>query len=290
MAEAGTGTDTPSDEPPSGESGSGTADSESSPDSGNSTKSGNSADSGNSTASEHSTRKLKNKDEIKQALYDQYFFRRLWWTCVGIVLIGLGSAVLRVGQVGVDPYTAANIGISNTIGISLGSYQLISNFVLFIPMILWGRQYIGVGTIINMVMVGYLVQWFFQLLDPISWDHPTGAEKTLLFCCGILIFDYGCSLYMTSHLGNSPYDAVAPIIVDHTGAKYRVVRVIQDVFFVVLAVVFHGTIGVGTVVTAFFNGPLIDFFTEKVNKPLMKKDLDAASTKRSKTQMARSHF
>ncbi|GAB2656544.1 hypothetical protein GCM10027169_20230 [Gordonia jinhuaensis] len=221
MAEAGTGTNTPSDEPPSGESGSGTADSESSPDSGNSTNSGN------STASEHSTRKLKNKDEIKQALYDQYFFRRLWWTCVGIVLIGLGSAVLRVGQVGVDPYTAANIGISNTIGISLGSYQLISNFVLFIPMILWGRQYIGVGTVINMVMVGYLVQWFFQLLDPISWDHPTGAEKTLLFCCGILIFDYGCSLYMTSHLGNSPYDAVAPIIVDHTGAKYRVVRVIQ---------------------------------------------------------------
>jgi len=69
---------------------------------------------------------------------------------VGIAVLSLGSAVLRVGQVGVDPYTAANIGISNTLGIDLGTYQLISNAVLFIPMLLWGRQYIGIGSIMNM--------------------------------------------------------------------------------------------------------------------------------------------
>lgn len=74
----------------------------------------------------------------------------------------MGSAILRVGQVGVDPYTAANIGISNTIGIDLGTYQLISNAVLFIPMLLWGRQYIGIGSIMNMILVGYFVQWFSE--------------------------------------------------------------------------------------------------------------------------------
>ncbi len=60
-----------------------------------------------------------------------------------------------------------------------------------------------------------------------------------------------------------------------TRLPYRAVRVAQDLLFVALALAFHGQVGIGTVMTAFFAGPLIDFFTEKVNKPLMKKDLAA---------------
>ncbi|WP_312980033.1 hypothetical protein [Corynebacterium sp.] len=33
------------------------------------------------------------------------------------------------------------------------------------------------------------------------------------------------------------------------------------------AILFKGRVGFGTVMTAFFNGPLIQFFTEKVNQP-----------------------
>ena len=43
-------------------------------------------------------------------LLDGYYVRRIFWALVGIAVLSLGSAVLRVGQVGVDPYTAANIG------------------------------------------------------------------------------------------------------------------------------------------------------------------------------------
>ncbi|QRY48364.1 hypothetical protein JVX93_02065 [Mycolicibacterium boenickei] len=62
-----------------------------------------------------------------------HYWRRSFWALVGVAVLGFGSAVLRVAQVGVDPYTAANIGISNTIGLDLGTYQLISNAVLLIP-------------------------------------------------------------------------------------------------------------------------------------------------------------
>ncbi|WHU49676.1 hypothetical protein QNM97_12170 [Gordonia sp. L191] len=225
-----------------------------------------------------------------RTLLNGFYIRRTLWSLVGIAVLGLGSATLRVGGVGVDPYTAANIGIANTIGMDLGTYQLISNAVLFIPMLMWGRKYIGIGSILNMVLVGYFVQWFTTLLDPYFSDNPAAWQKMVTFAIGITLFSFGASLYMTSALGNSPYDAVAPMIVDHTGTPYRVVRVIQDLLFVVLAVIFHGTIGAGTVVTAFFTGPLIETFTEKVNKPLMRKDLVAASARRSRTVMGRSHF
>ena len=42
--------------------------------------------------------------------------------------------------------------------------------------------------------------------------------------------------------------------------------------------------------TAFFAGPLIDFFTEKVNKPLMKKDLALLEAFQQRVKTTRWHF
>ncbi|MHC9292115.1 YczE/YyaS/YitT family protein [Mycobacterium sp. LTG2003] len=221
---------------------------------------------------------------------ESHYWRRSFWALVGVAVLGLGSAVLRVAQVGVDPYTAANIGISNTVGLDLGTYQLISNAVLLIPILFLGRMYIGIGSVINMVMTGYFIQWFSAMLSPLVPGEPTRLEQAVMFLIGITLFAAGASMYMTAALGNSPYDAVAPIIVDHTRLPYRVVRVAQDLVFVALALAFHGQVGIGTVMTAFFAGPLIDFFTEKVNKPLMKKDLEALSAFQERIATTRWHF
>lgn len=203
------------------------------------------------------------------------FVARFVWVVVGVLVIGLGSGLLKAIDVGVDPYTAANIGISTLLGWDLGSYQLLSNLVLFIPMLIWGRKYIGVGSAVNMVFAGYAIQFFAGVLTPLVPADPAPVVTMILFVVGICVFALGASLYMTAALGTAPYDALAPMIVDATGAKYRVVRTAQDVIFLILAVVFHGAIGVGTTVTAFFTGPLIEFFTQRVSTPLMASVLPA---------------
>ncbi|HEX5143485.1 MAG TPA: hypothetical protein VFW21_06415, partial [Mycobacterium sp.] len=118
---------------------------------------------------------------MNTARFDRRFWKRSFWATVGVAILGLGSAILRVAQVGVDPYTAANIGISNTIGMELGNYQLISNVALFVPVLLFGRKYIGIGTIINMVLTGYFIQWFSVLLNPLVPDTPGRVLQTAMF-------------------------------------------------------------------------------------------------------------
>lgn len=189
----------------------------------------------------------------------------------GVALIGLGAAVLKVGGIGVDPYTAMNSGIADRIGWSLGTYQLLSNLVLFIPVLIWGRKYIGVGTVINMVMCGFFIDMFSAVLEPIIPDAPSAAMLMLLFAIGIIIFDFGASAYMTAGVGTAPYDALAPLIVDRTGWKYQRVRVPQDLIVLIGAVVAQGPVGLATVMTAFFNGPLIQFFTQNVNEKLVER-------------------
>ncbi|MFI2105694.1 YitT family protein [Isoptericola sp. NPDC019693] len=204
---------------------------------------------------------------------------RALWALGGVAVLALGSAVLLGAHVGVDPFTAANIGVSGHLGVGLGAYQLAVNAVLLVPVVVWGRRYVGLGTVINMVMTGFFVQWFSAVLDPVLPDPPGHLLQAVLFLVGILLFTAGASAYMTAGIGTAPYDAIAPMVVDRTGVRYRVVRVVQDLLFVGLAILFGGPVGVGTVMTAFFAGPLIDFFTERVNKPLLHRLLPDSPTK-----------
>ncbi len=199
------------------------------------------------------------------------FWVRVGYALLGVAVIGLGASILQVGGVGVDPYTALNIGVSDQLGWTLGSYQLLSNIVLFIPVLIWGRQYIGWGSVINMVMTGFFIDLFSAVLELFVPDERSLLVMTVFFVLGSITFAFGASAYMTAGLGTAPYDAIAPMIVDHTRWEYQKVRVPQDVLVVASAVLFRGPVGFGTVMTAFFNGPLIQFFTKRVHQPVLAK-------------------
>lgn len=188
---------------------------------------------------------------------------------IGVGILAFGAATLRVGQVGLDPYTAANIGIGETLGLSLGVYQLGINIVILLLVFIFGRKYIGIGTIINMVLTGFFIDFFTWLYQDIFTIELTLVIRALLLIVGVLIFTFGASFYMSAKLGNAPYDAIAPMIVDRTKFRYRSVRVVQDISFVLLAFVFGGPVGIGTVINAFFTGPLIEFWNTKVSEPMI---------------------
>lgn len=194
---------------------------------------------------------------------------RSLYALAGVVIIGWGAAVLRVGLVGVDPYTAFNAGAGTLLGWGLGPFQLLANLVLFVPVLIWGRRYIGVGTVINMVLTGFFIDWFTAMLQPILPHDGQPATAVAYFLVGIAIFDFGASAYMSADVGIAPYDALAPMIVDRTKLSYKAVRVPQALLFLGAALLVRGPVGLGTVMTAFFNGPLIEFFSRSINQPLV---------------------
>ncbi|MHC5217648.1 YczE/YyaS/YitT family protein [Enterococcus sp. LJL128] len=194
---------------------------------------------------------------------------RSLFALLGVAILAFGAATLRIGQVGLDPYTAANIGIGETLGLSLGVYQLIINIVILILVFIFGRKYIGIGTVINMVLTGFFIDFFTWMYTNLFSIELNLITQAALLIIGVVIFTFGASFYMSAKLGNAPYDAIAPIIVDRTNVSYRLIRVSQDVFFVILAFIFGGPVGVGTVINAFFTGPLIEFWNKKVSEPLI---------------------
>ena len=180
---------------------------------------------------------------------------------LGIVIISLGIALCRMGNVGVDPFTAMNMGLSELFGIGFGTFQLIMNAIILAVVFFLDRSQIGIGTVINMVAVGYLIEFFLWVLGDTPF-LPGVAGMVLHLVLGTLLFTLGVSMYLKTRMGVSPIDAVAPIAVERTGRPYLVCRLTQDVLVTLIALIAGGPIGIFTVVAALGTGPLITMWNK----------------------------
>ena len=184
-------------------------------------------------------------------------FIRLCLSVVGTSIIALGIVFFRLSSLGIDPATAADIGISNTFNWYLGNYQLIFNVILFLIICIFDRSQFGIGTLINMSLPGYIVGYLTPILSRIifhTFNKSSILEIIILFVFGMVLFSLGISLYTSVNLGVSPYDAVALSFEKKGWISYRLTRSIQDLLFFTLALVFGGPLGIGTFIIAFTTG------------------------------------
>lgn len=200
------------------------------------------------------------------------FIWKALMSLIGITLISFGAALSQTMNMGLDPFTAINTGASELLGFTLGNYQLFVNAAILAIILFFDRKIIGWGTIFNLVLVGYMIEFFISMLE--SFIDPTQFAfivQLLITVVAIIIFTFGVALYMDADLGVSPYDAIAPVITDRVSANYKTVRMIQDIVVVITAWILGGPVGVSTFITGFLAGPLIDFFSNRFTRKLSDK-------------------
>ncbi|WP_125607363.1 YczE/YyaS/YitT family protein [Lapidilactobacillus bayanensis] len=191
---------------------------------------------------------------------------------VGVLIFALGASVLLASDLGMDPYSAMNLGVSQLIGWQLGPYQLLLNLFILILVFFVDKRLIGVGTIFNMALVGFGIQFFSGVLGENFVTPDSLPFKIGLALIGLLVFTFGLSMYIVADVGISPYDAITPMILKLThSSKYRFVRIIQDVTAMVIAVLVHGHFGLVTVIVAFGSGPFIIFWEQHVLTHIIKR-------------------
>ncbi|RVU54457.1 YczE/YyaS/YitT family protein, partial [Anaerosphaera multitolerans] len=199
------------------------------------------------------------------------FFLRTAIALLGILILSFGIGILLSGNVGTDPYTAANVAVSSKLNIPFSLYQVLINLVLLIYVFIFDRKYIGIGTVLMLFFVGFLIEFFNKLiLNFINFDFNF-IIYVIFLVLGILIMTFGISLYMSVRVGSAPYDAIAPIVSEQIGMEFKYVRIIQDILFMSIALIFNGPVNVATIISAFFVGALIDFWNYKISTPLLKK-------------------
>ena len=99
--------------------------------------------------------------------------RRIVGMVVGIVIIGLGIALFKQSHLGNDSISALNMRLAELLGISLGVQNVATNILFFALEFWFGRKYIGLGTFVNGICIGYIVTAFYDPIHAHFGDAPS---------------------------------------------------------------------------------------------------------------------
>ena len=195
--------------------------------------------------------------------------RRLMMTLLGVITCGVSVGIFKQAAFGVDPFQCLCAGLDRVIPIPFGTLYMLINLVLLMVVFILDRHYIGIATFINLFLMGYLIdftQWVMMQVVP----APSMALRVVYLIVAIVVMCAGSSLYFTADLGVSTYDAIALHLADRGIAPFKVIRVITDLICVLAGFAMGCMPGVGTIITAFFMGPLIAWFNRVLAQPMLK--------------------
>jgi uncharacterized membrane protein YczE len=181
--------------------------------------------------------------------------RRLAQLYIGLLIYGLSGALQVRSGLGLDPWDVFHQGLAEHLGLAIGTVVIIvgAGVLLFwIPL----RQWPGVGTVSNAILIGLSMNWSLDLLP----EHAPLAWRMGEMVSGIALCGVATGMYIGAAFGPGPRDGLMTGLVRRTGRSVRLVRTGLELTVLVSGWLLGGTVGIGTVAFALAIGPLAQLF------------------------------
>ena len=211
-----------------------------------------------------------------------HFAKRVLMSALGVIICGISVGMFKHAALGVDPFQSLMSGLDAVVPLDFGTLYVVANLILLLFALVMDRSKIGLATLINLFLLGYIAQ-FSQNCAASLLPAPSLGVRFALLLAAIVIMCLASAFYFTADLGVSTYDAVALIWSERQKRiPFFACRVITDLVCVALGVALclaagfslgriSGEVNIGTIITAFFMGPLIDLFNRKVARPFLER-------------------
>lgn len=206
--------------------------------------------------------------------------KRITMSVFGVLLCAVSVAFFKYAAFGMDAFQVFVNGMVEVIPIGYGTLYVIINVALLLFALIFDKHYIGLATIINLFFLGYIAEFSLWILN--SLFPASGILLRIVFLIiGIVLMSLASALYYTADLGVSTFDAIALIMANTWKvARFRYCRIGVELCTVILgcSLYFIGNksfsglgalVSVGTIITAFCMGPLIEVFNKKVAEPML---------------------
>lgn len=180
--------------------------------------------------------------------------RRVVQLVVGLVLFGVGIAMMLQSGLGLPPWDVLHQGLAEEFGLTVGVWSIIISFVVLLLWIPLKERY-GVGTVFNAIVIGVVID-----LGALVIPEPSNVWlDALMLAGGILLIGLASGMYIGANLGPGPRDGLMTAIA-RRGLSIRVTRWGLEIVVLITGILLGGTFGVGTIAFALLVGPLVQFF------------------------------
>ena len=176
----------------------------------------------------------------------------VFFLLIGLILFGLGEALLIAAGVGVSPWTVLAQGITHITGWSIGLATFMTSLVVlacWVPL----KQIPGIGTILNVLIIALVLDFLLPFIPTFESLFLRVGEAIF----GVLVTGFGGGLYLIANLGPGPRDGLMTGLQRLTGSPIAWVRSGLEVTVILAGWLLGGSVGFGTVIFALGIGPSI---------------------------------
>jgi uncharacterized protein len=192
---------------------------------------------------------------------------------IGILLLSFGISCSVNSQLGAAPMPSLQVGLQQTIGLTVGSWEFIIGAILVTIMAIVRRSRPDILAFLTSFLTGLSIDMWLYVTEQVYIPEQLPG-KILFLCFGLLFIGLGVSLYLQAKFSPAPPDGMILLLEEIWKMNRSTSRTLFSLAVVTLGFLFSGPVGIGTFIMVVSLGPIVAFFYPKVEKLFIKLKYD----------------
>lgn len=176
---------------------------------------------------------------------------------IGLTILSFGIYLTKLAYIGLSPWSVLHDGIAMSLNLTFGTVTIFLGLIILVLSIVFLKTKIGIGTILNILIAGNLINLFEYLYYEIPSDL---IMKIILFSIGLLCVTFGRSLYISSDLGPGPRDGLFVGLSRITHLEVKYIKPAIELTVLIIGILLGGNFSVGTIIIVITSGYLVQYF------------------------------
>ncbi|QOR67028.1 membrane protein [Cytobacillus suaedae] len=187
------------------------------------------------------------------------FIIRIMFYIIGLLVTSLGVSLTIISDLGAGAWDALNVGLSTTIGFTVGTWVIIVGIILIIINALLMKSRPEYLAVIPIFLMGPFIDFWLLVVFP-NWQPEGFVYQLLVLLLGLTFLSLGISIYLQAKFPLIPIDNFMVAIKSRLPINLGLAKTIGEITALLFAFLFKGPIGLGTIIVTFLIGPLIQVF------------------------------
>src|SRR5699024_7156915 len=185
-------------------------------------------------------------------------YARIFLYLIGNIVFSYGITItIKMQHLGLHPWDVLNVGLSEKVGLTIGSWNVIVGIMLIVVALILDRSYVRIGTFFNAVLVGTFVDMYLWL-DILPQASHTWSDLFFIVL-GIVVMGVGGGMYNAAGIGSGPRDGFMLSISDKTGLSIGKIRIITETTILVIGWLIGGPVFIFTFIFTFIQSPIFQY-------------------------------
>ncbi|CAH0270512.1 hypothetical protein SRABI134_03722 [Peribacillus sp. Bi134] len=112
---------------------------------------------------------------------------------------------MNVQSLGLHPWEVLNVALFEWFGFTIGAWSVMCGLVLVLIVFVVDRKYINIGTFLNALSIGPIMDFFLHL-NILPHETEQWWLNILILLTGIIITGIGGGIYVAAGIGAGPRD------------------------------------------------------------------------------------